>query len=104
MMAPFRAECFVIAYETNSFEDNIMEVVIQDKFGKDVRIGDYVLTPERSNSMGDWGSVTVGKVLDKSGHGVLIEGVSTRVKTSSRITLVSPRFAHLWNTNNLHEV
>lgn len=81
-----------------------MEVVIQDKFGKDVRIGDYVLTPEKCNSMGDWGSVTVGKVIGKTGHGVQIEDIFTRVKTPSRITLVSPRFAHLWNTNNLHEV
>ncbi len=81
-----------------------MEAVIQDKFGKDVYIGDYVLTPLRSNSMGDWGAVTVGKVIDKTGSGVKIEGIDTRVKTPNRITLVSERFAHLWKTNSLHEV
>lgn len=81
-----------------------MEAVIQDKFGKDVRIGDYVLTPLRSNSFGDWGRVTVGKVLAKTSHGIEIDGISTKVKTPSRITLVSERFAHLWDTNNLHEV
>lgn len=78
--------------------------VIKDKFDKPVCIGDYVLTPNRCNSMGDWGSMTVGKVIGKTSHGVEIEGVSTKVKTSSRITLVSERFAQLWNTNNLHEV
>lgn len=81
-----------------------MDVVIQDKFGKDVRIGDYVLTPLRSNSMGDWGAVTVGKVIDKTGSGVKVEGVDTRIKTPNRLTLVSDRFAHLWFTNSLSEV
>lgn len=81
-----------------------MEAVIQDKHGKDVYIGDYVLTPLKCNSMGDWGQVTVGKVLDKNAYGVGIEGVSTRVKTSSRITLVSERFAQLWMSKELHLV
>lgn len=82
----------------------MMEAVIQDKYNKPVYIGDYVLTPNRCNSMGDWGSMTVGKVLGKTAHGVEIEGVSTKVKTPSRITLVSKRFAQLWMSNDLHLV
>ncbi|AWD90573.1 hypothetical protein KNT87_gp287 [Erwinia phage Cronus] len=81
-----------------------MVPVIQDKYNKPVYIGDYVLTPLKARGMSDWGEVTVGKVLGKNAHGVEIENVSTRVKTPSRITLVSERFAQLWMSNELHLV
>lgn len=81
-----------------------MEAVIQDKFGHDVFIGNYVMVPVKSNSMGGWGEVLVGKVLSKTAHGIEIEGASQRHKTPSRITLVSDKFAFHWLNNQLHSV
>lgn len=70
-----------------------MVELMKDRKGQPVYLGDYVLFGVRCNSMGDAGEMRVGRVKDKTGHGIGVEGSSWRFKVSHKITKVDEEFA-----------
>lgn len=70
-----------------------MVELMKDRKGAPIYVGDYVLFGVRCNSMGDAGEMRVGRVIDKTGHGIGVEGSSSRFKVSHKITKVDDEFA-----------